>query len=165
VKKDAVTNWFSRWYLAIQAEIAAENEQKRLEEELALLRMIAKGPPDPKASQANWESWCRWGYVRCPGTGGAPHCGDEDCRQGAHCAIMLGLGLFGDGSPVPRRQRVKCGAQTRQGSECMMAVVPGKARCRLHGGLSTGPKTIEGRRRIAEAQRRRWRRARGSLEA
>ena len=33
----------------------------------------------------------------------------------------------------------------------------GKARCRLHGGLSTGPKTEVGRARIAEAQRRRWR--------
>ena len=26
----------------------------------------------------------------------------------------------------------------------------------MHGGLSTGPKTAEGRVRIAEAQRRRW---------
>ena len=33
----------------------------------------------------------------------------------------------------------------------------GKARCRFHGGLSTGSKTEAGRARIAEAQRRRWR--------
>lgn len=33
----------------------------------------------------------------------------------------------------------------------------GKRRCRFHGGLSTGPKTQEGRERIAAAQRRRWR--------
>jgi hypothetical protein len=33
----------------------------------------------------------------------------------------------------------------------------GKARCRFHGGLSTGPETKAGRARIAEAQRRRWR--------
>jgi hypothetical protein len=38
-----------------------------------------------------------------------------------------------------------------------MRVKFGKARCRLHGGLSTGPKTEAGRARIAEAQRRRWR--------
>jgi len=38
-----------------------------------------------------------------------------------------------------------------------MRVEFGKARCRLHGGLSTGPKTEAGRARIAEAQRRRWR--------
>jgi hypothetical protein len=38
-----------------------------------------------------------------------------------------------------------------------MRVEFGKARCRLHGGLSTGPKTEAGRARIAESQRRRWR--------
>jgi hypothetical protein len=38
-----------------------------------------------------------------------------------------------------------------------MRVEFSKARCRLHGGLSTGPKTKAGRERIAEAQRRRWR--------
>jgi hypothetical protein len=32
----------------------------------------------------------------------------------------------------------------------------GRRRCKFHGGLSTGPKTAEGRARIAEAQRRRW---------
>jgi gamma-glutamyl:cysteine ligase YbdK (ATP-grasp superfamily) len=38
-----------------------------------------------------------------------------------------------------------------------MRVEFGKARCRLHGGLSTGPKTESDRARTAEAQRRRWR--------
>jgi hypothetical protein len=33
---------------------------------------------------------------------------------------------------------------------------PGKRRCRFHGGLSTGPRTAEGKVRIAAAQRRRW---------
>jgi hypothetical protein len=37
----------------------------------------------------------------------------------------------------------------------MVRVEFGKARCRFHGGLSTGPKTQAGRARIAEAQRRR----------
>ena len=32
----------------------------------------------------------------------------------------------------------------------------GNARCRFHGGKSTGPKTQAGRARIAEAQRLRW---------
>ena len=35
-------------------------------------------------------------------------------------------------------------------------------RCRLHGGLSTGPKTIEGRAKIAEATRERM--ANGQLQ-
>jgi hypothetical protein len=56
-----------------------------------------------------------------------------------------------------RKDRPRCGAKTRAGGTCMMRVEFGKARCRLHGGRSTGPKTEAGRARIAEAQRRRWR--------
>lgn len=50
----------------------------------------------------------------------------------------------------------KCGAQTRKGTPCRCKPLPGKRRCKFHGGASTGPKTPEGRERIAEAQRRRW---------
>src|SRR5438874_13713175 len=56
-----------------------------------------------------------------------------------------------------RKDRPRCGAKTRAGRPCRMRVEFGKTRCRLHGGLSTGPKTEAGRARIAEAQRRRWR--------
>jgi len=56
-----------------------------------------------------------------------------------------------------RKDRPVCAAKTRAGRPCRMRVEFGKARCRLHGGLSTGPKTEAGRARIAEAQRRRWR--------
>jgi hypothetical protein len=56
-----------------------------------------------------------------------------------------------------RKDRPRCGAKTRAGGTCMVRVEFGKARCRFHGGLSTGPKTEVGRARIAEAQRRRWR--------
>lgn len=52
--------------------------------------------------------------------------------------------------------RQDCGALTRRGMACKLKSEPGKARCRLHGGLSTGPKTAEGKARIAEAQHRRW---------
>lgn len=48
-----------------------------------------------------------------------------------------------------------CGARTK-GSVCMETPVPGKTRCRLHGGLSTGAKTVEGRRRISEANVAAW---------
>ena len=54
------------------------------------------------------------------------------------------------------RQRVPCRAMTRKGEPCSMLSVPGRRRCKFHGGLSTGPKTAEGQARIAEAQRRRW---------
>lgn len=50
------------------------------------------------------------------------------------------------------RQRHKvgkalCGAKTRKGLPCVRRVVDGSARCPNHGGLSTGPKTAEGRAR------------------
>ena len=40
-----------------------------------------------------------------------------------------------------------CGARTRQGQPCKAPKVAGKARCKLHGGLSTGPTTARGRAR------------------
>ena len=57
---------------------------------------------------------------------------------------------------TPRGPWKKCGARTRKGIPCRARALPGKARCKFHGGLSTGPKTAEGRMRIAEAQRKRW---------
>lgn len=54
-----------------------------------------------------------------------------------------------------KRDRPACGARTRAGGLCRAKVVEGKGRCRMHGGLSTGPKTEAGRRRIAEALQRR----------
>ena len=52
-------------------------------------------------------------------------------------------------------RRPLCGAKTRKGTPCAALAVEGRARCRFHGGLSTGPKTAEGRARIAESNRRR----------
>ena len=54
------------------------------------------------------------------------------------------------------RRRVPCGARTRKGQPCRLLSEPGRKRCKFHGGMSTGPRTAEGRARIAEAQRRRW---------
>lgn len=50
-----------------------------------------------------------------------------------------------------------CGAKLPDGSRCMDEPVPGKTRCRLHGGLSTGAKTAEGRERQSEGAKARWR--------
>ena len=52
--------------------------------------------------------------------------------------------------------RIKCGAKTRKGTTCRNMSEAGKGRCKFHGGKSTGPRTAEGRARIAEGQRRRW---------
>ena len=93
--------------------------------------------------------------VRCPRTGRA--CREVTCRERHWCRQMLERGLSPRGLPLKRKYRPRCRAKTRAGVPCIMRVVPGKQRCRFHGGLSTGPKTVEGRARIAEAQRRRWR--------
>ena len=42
-----------------------------------------------------------------------------------------------------------CGAKTRAGTPCKSKAIYRNGRCKLHGGLSTGPKTIEGKRRSA----------------
>ena len=55
-----------------------------------------------------------------------------------------------------RKRHVKCGARTRKGTPCQRHPYGLKGRCPLHGGLSTGPRTLEGRQRVAEAQRQRW---------
>ena len=47
-----------------------------------------------------------------------------------------------------KRERVICGARRRRdGKPCQSLSVPGKKRCKWHGGCSTGPKTSEGKRR------------------
>jgi len=46
----------------------------------------------------------------------------------------------------------RCGAHTRSG-ECCRQPAMKNGRCRMHGGLSTGPRTAEGRARCAAARR------------
>jgi transcriptional regulator with XRE-family HTH domain len=62
------------------------------------------------------------------------------------------------------RLRVICGAKTRKGGTCCNKSEPGKQRCKFHGGKSTGPKTPEGRARIAKAQIQRWAKVKASGE-
>lgn len=40
-----------------------------------------------------------------------------------------------------------CGARTKAGTACRAKPLPGARRCKWHGGLSTGPKTPEGKAR------------------
>ena len=46
----------------------------------------------------------------------------------------------------------RCGARTKAGTPCQRAAVKRTGRCTRHGGKSTGPRTEEGRARIAAAQ-------------
>ncbi|MDU8911784.1 HGGxSTG domain-containing protein [Aestuariicoccus sp. MJ-SS9] len=64
--------------------------------------------------------------------------------------------------PKASTYRQECGAKTRNGNPCRLLPEPGKQRCKFHGGKSTGPTTEEGKARIAEAQRKRWARARAA---
>ena len=59
------------------------------------------------------------------------------------------------------RRRPRCGAKTRKGTPCQAPAVwnlerdkPRNGRCRMHGGLSSGPRTEEGKRRSLDALRR-----------
>ena len=52
--------------------------------------------------------------------------------------------------PLPDDLRgLACGAKTRKGTPCKRTDIYRNGRCKLHGGLSTGPKTAEGKRRSA----------------
>jgi hypothetical protein len=68
-----------------------------------------------------------------------------------------------EGLPPYKRDVPRCSARCRDGHPCRAKAVRNingfviNGRCRLHGGLSTGPKTAAGRRRIAQAARKRWR--------
>jgi hypothetical protein len=81
-------------------------------------------------------------------------------EEGRRFAYQKGCALFGGNvylwwGRVPKAKRPACGAKTRKGTPCQARCVDGKAKCRLHGGLSTGPTSAAGRERIAESNRRR----------
>ena len=63
----------------------------------------------------------------------------------------------GDPNTAPR-----CGARTRGGAPCRGPAIRGKARCRMHGGKSTGPRTPEG---LERSRRARWKHGSYSAEA
>lgn len=47
-------------------------------------------------------------------------------------------------------ENLHCGAKTKStGNPCKRKDIYANGRCKLHGGLSTGPKTVEGKRKSA----------------
>ena len=58
-----------------------------------------------------------------------------------------------------------CNAKTRSGGTCQRAGNPMNGRCHLHGGASTGPRTEEGRARIAAAHFKHGGRSKAFVEA
>lgn len=62
------------------------------------------------------------------------------------------------GQPYTPPVVILCGAKTRTGAPCKRQPIPGKKRCRNHGGLSTGPRTVEGKAKALACLRLRWKR-------
>jgi hypothetical protein len=55
----------------------------------------------------------------------------------------------------------RCGAKTRRGTACQCPAMA-NGRCRIHGGLSTGPRTAAG---LERSRRARWKHGAYSREA
>ena len=53
------------------------------------------------------------------------------------------------------RLKIKCGAYARTTGNPCQAKALANGRCKNHGGMSTGPKTLEGRLAIAQSTRQR----------
>ena len=67
--------------------------------------------------------------------------------DGFYEAIDAGLKSF---PSLPEELwNLRCGAKTRAGTPCKMKVLYRSGRCKLHGGLSTGPKSEEGKAKSA----------------
>ncbi|GAA0641049.1 hypothetical protein GCM10009101_11400 [Brevundimonas lenta] len=67
--------------------------------------------------------------------------GDRLPLSGATIAALLAAGVKLRVKMLPMRGL--CGAKTRRGHACRCLALK-SGRCRLHGGLSTGPKTTDG---------------------
>jgi hypothetical protein len=70
------------------------------------------------------------------------------------------------GEPFPDELRgLPCGAQTRAGTMCKRTDIYANGRCKLHGGLSTGPRTAAGISRVTANLPRRAKRSAGGESA
>ena len=58
----------------------------------------------------------------------------------------------------------RCGAKNRVGGACQNPAIGGRDRCKLHGGLSTGPRTPEGKARAAAANTKHGKRSMAHVE-
>jgi hypothetical protein len=87
---------------------------------------------------------------------------DRHARTLARHGVLASGDNFATRSPA----KLKCGARTRRGTACLCKALE-NGRYRLHAGASTGPKTADGRARIAETQGLRsnqWRDQRAEYE-
>lgn len=73
-----------------------------------------------------------------------------------HSAIAAAWRAIGYPHPAPPfpsfpadLNDLRCGAKTRAGTPCKRKDLLDSGRCKLHGGMSTGPTTAEGKARAA----------------
>jgi hypothetical protein len=78
-----------------------------------------------------------------------------------HAMRNDGGGSFGPHNMVLAQAAARCGARTRSGGACRGPAMA-NGRCRMHGGASTGPRTVAGRER---ARRAGWKHGGRSAEA
>lgn len=104
--------------------------------------------PDNLANQNRLHAWLRSGSANAIVEYGG-------WLRGADGEILPGLWITVWQGRTRKKNRPFCGAKTRAGGACQAKAVPNKTRCRMHGGMSTGPKTAAGRAAIADSNRRR----------
>src|SRR6476469_3953172 len=107
----------------IVARIFEEERQREAARQAAIEAALAQLPP-PRVTMENWTLWHRYGWIVCPDTRDLT-CSDPVCGIGSTCQSLFELGLAGDGSPLRRRLRPRCGARTRKGVACLVRVEPG----------------------------------------
>jgi hypothetical protein len=78
----------------------------------------------------------------------------QNSQTGPRTAWSKGCKRLNHYPNPPEFYAFTCGARTRAGTPCKMRNFRARGRCRLHGGLSTGPKTEAGRRQSAENGRK-----------
>ena len=85
------------------------------------------------------------------GVSRAVHAGVDDSARPRRVdkvreGIELQRWLWKRAYAMERDNRVVCGARRRgDGQPCQALSVPGKRRCKWHGGMSTGPRTAQGK--------------------
>lgn len=90
------------------------------------------------------------------------HMADQDQRRRRHehnqerVRMTAAWAATGYRHPPPRcpampadLERLACGAKTRAGTPCKLTILQNGGRCKLHGGMSTGPKSEAGRLQAA----------------
>jgi hypothetical protein len=87
--------------------------------------------------------------------------GKKKMAQGVHANRSKNLRKPKIAETIQAAATERCGAKTRAGHPCGRYAMP-NGRCRMHGGLSTGPKTPEGLERCKRAP---WKHGRYSAES